>query len=133
LLLISSNAKHVPHISISGTHWVWEVIFMLLKGKAEYHPKAREHLYLDPVGPTALEHLPSPRVISTHTPFRWLPQEHFHLGRKVVNVIRNPKDAAVSLYCTFQATGDTLGAMPWSDFFDKVVVGECKLNYNTIP
>jgi hypothetical protein len=101
---------------------------MLLKGKADYHPKAREHLFLDSVDPSVLDSLPSPRVISTHFPFRWLPQEHFRYGRKVVNVIRNPKDAAVSLYCQLRSSGDDFASMPWSDFFERVIIGECKLS-----
>jgi hypothetical protein len=101
---------------------------MLLKGKAEYHPKAREHVFLDNVDPSFLDSLPSPRVINTHIPFRWLPKEHFRSGRKAVNVIRNPKDAAVSLYCQLQSTGDDIATVPWSEFFDKFVVGECKLS-----
>jgi hypothetical protein len=101
---------------------------MLLKGKAEYHPKTREHLFLDSVDPALLDSLPSPRVFNTHLLFRWLPQDHFRSRRKAVNVIRNPKDAAVSLYCQLRSSGDQLGSIPWSEFFDKVVVGECKLN-----
>jgi hypothetical protein len=100
---------------------------MLLKGKAEYHPKVREHMYLDSVDPTVLDSLPSPRVISTHLPFRWLPQEHFRSRRKVVSLIRNPKDVAVSLYTNLKSTGNELASTSWSDFFDNVVVGECKL------
>ncbi|XP_055998669.1 sulfotransferase 6B1-like isoform X2 [Ostrea edulis] len=107
-----------------GTHWVWEIIGMLLKGKAEYQPLAREHLFLDSVEPSSLDSLPSPRVFSTHLPFRWLPQEHFRSGRKAVNVIRNPKDTAVSLYCQLRSSGGDLVNISWSEFFDEVVVGE---------
>jgi hypothetical protein len=103
---------------------------MLLKRKAEYNPKVREHLHIDSQDPSSLDGVPSPRVLNTHLLFRWLPQEHFLTGRKIVNVVRNPKDAAVSLYCHLQSIGEGFGSMPWSEFFDKVVVGKCKLYYN---
>jgi hypothetical protein len=100
---------------------------MLLKVKAEYHPKIREHLFLDSIDTTVLDNLPSPRVISTHMPFRWLPQTHFRSGRKAVNVIRNPKDAAISLYLSWKSTGgEHFQFLSWSEFFEQVVVGECK-------
>jgi hypothetical protein len=111
---------------IIGTHWVWEIIGMLLKGKAEYHPKVREHSFLDSIDPAVLDSLPSPRVISTHLPFRWLPQQHFRSGRKAVNVIRNPKDVAVSFYFMFKSARRETH-VSWSEFFDKMILGECKL------
>ncbi|XP_048730428.2 sulfotransferase 1C2-like [Ostrea edulis] len=110
-----------------GTHWVWEIIAMLLKEEAEYHPLVREHVFLDAVDPSSLDSLPSPRVFNTHIPFRWLPQEHFRKGRKAVNVIRNPKDAAVSLYCHWHSSNELgVGSLSWSEFFEEVVVGQYK-------
>lgn len=90
---------------LTGTHWVWEIITMLLKGKAEYHPLTREHVFLDLVDNlSSLDTLPSPRVFNTHMSYRWLPREHFKAGRKVVNIIRNPKDVAVSWYCHWHSS-----------------------------
>jgi hypothetical protein len=112
--------------AISGTHWVWEIIVMLLQGRAEYHQYVREHIFLDAVPLSSVDSLPSPRVFNTHIPFRWLPQQHFRSGRKAVNVIRNPKDAAVSLYCHWNSSNE-LGCrcLSWSDFFEEMVVKQC--------
>nr|XP_034308871.1 sulfotransferase family cytosolic 1B member 1 isoform X3 [Crassostrea gigas] len=111
-----------------GTHWVWEIITMLLKQKAEYHPLTREHVFLDVIDDlSSLDTLPSPRVFNTHMPYRWLPREHFKAGRKVVNVIRNPKDVAVSWYCHWHSSNELgCGSISWSEFFEEVVMGQYK-------
>lgn len=112
---------------LTGTHWVWEIITMLLKQKAEYHPLTREHVFLDVIDDlSSLDTLPSPRVFNTHMPYRWLPREHFKAGRKVVNVIRNPKDVAVSWYCHWHSSNELgCGSISWSEFFEEVVMGQC--------
>lgn len=112
---------------LTGTHWVWEIITMLLKQKAEYHPLTREHVFLDVIDDlSSLDTLSSPRVFNTHMPYRWLPREHFKAGRKVVNVIRNPKDVAVSWYCHWHSSNELgCGSISWSEFFEEVVMGQC--------
>lgn len=44
------------------------------------------------------EYLPSPRVIKSHLPPYLLPKGIWSNGAKIIYVIRNPKDMAVSLY-----------------------------------
>lgn len=112
---------------LTGTHWVWEIITMLLKGKAEYHPLTREHVFLDLVDNlSSLDTLPSPRVFNTHMSYRWLPREHFKAGRKVVNIIRNPKDVAVSWYCHWHSSNELgCGSISWAEFFEEIVMGKC--------
>ena len=121
------NLKHNFFFFWPGTHWVWEIIVMLLKGSAEYHPLTREHAFLDIIDDlSSLDSLPSPRVFNTHVPYRWLPREHFKAGRKFVNVIRNPKDVAVSWYCHWHSSNELgCGSLSWSEFFEEVVVGQC--------
>ncbi|XP_070203576.1 sulfotransferase 1C4-like [Littorina saxatilis] len=42
--------------------------------------------------------LPSPRVFNTHVPFHWLPTQALEKKTKIVYLLRNPKDIAVSLH-----------------------------------
>ncbi|XP_052706937.1 sulfotransferase 1E1-like isoform X2 [Crassostrea angulata] len=81
----------------SGTHWVYEIAHMLLTKKAEYATKSREAVYLEglpDLGPLQSYN----HIVSTHLPFQWLPQQHVERGGKIIHIIRNPKDVAVSLY-----------------------------------
>lgn len=90
----------------SGTHWVWEIVWMLLNGRAEYIKEGKESLFLeamDDIG--TVSSMDSPRVLNTNLPFRWLPQKHVESNGKIIHVIRNPKDICVSLYYHFIGSG----------------------------
>lgn len=80
----------------SGTHWVREIVSMLLRGKAEYSSDPLHSI--DFYDSSYIEKLPSPRILQSHLPFRYLPNEIKRQGR-IIHVSRNPKDTAVSLYC----------------------------------
>ncbi|XP_070206119.1 sulfotransferase 6B1-like [Littorina saxatilis] len=81
-----------------GTHWMWEVTQMLTKGKAEHDCRPKEMVMLEFNPMEDFESVPSPRVINSHLFPRHLPKEVVTKRSRVVNVIRNPKDAAVSMY-----------------------------------
>jgi len=69
---------------------------------------------------SALDDLPSPRVLSTHLMPTGLPSSLFN-NSKVVVPIRNPKDTAVSLY--YHLKSETKGTnlrCGWDVFIDKV-------------
>ncbi|XP_052718629.1 sulfotransferase 1E1-like [Crassostrea angulata] len=83
----------------SGTHWIWEVVCMLIKGNTEYTKEIKEFFFLEAIPDLDVVHnLPSPRPMNTHLPYRWLPKQLTEKGGKIIHVIRNPKDVAVSLY-----------------------------------
>lgn len=48
--------------------------------------------------PESLDELPSPRVIHSHMKPNFLPEEALRPNRKIILIVRNPKDTAVSLY-----------------------------------
>ena len=103
---------------------------MLTQGKAEYR-KERKSVTMFEVLPNLkmLESEKSPRILNTHLPMRWLPQKHLQNGGKIVHVIRNPKDVAVSMFHHFKSSGEIgrgTKEMTWEQFFDSVVIGECK-------
>ncbi|XP_033111040.1 sulfotransferase 1A1-like [Anneissia japonica] len=99
----------------SGTHWLMQII-QLLRFDGDFE-KVLERGFKDsqllewffptpittPYGTTSYgykyyEQLPSPRLIVTHLPLKFLPRQVFEKRAKVLYVIRNPKDTAVSAY-----------------------------------
>ena len=71
---------------------------MLLNGKAETVPKSKSSQMLEHVLPETICTIPSPRVLNSHLSFRFLPTELFQKKCKVIHIVRNPKDVAVSWY-----------------------------------
>lgn len=90
----------------TGTHWVWEIVWMLLNGRPEYVKEGKESLFMEAVEDmSVIDSLKSPRVLNTNLPFRWLPKKHVESDGKIIHVIRNPKDVCVSLYYHFKGSG----------------------------
>ncbi|KAJ8298914.1 hypothetical protein KUTeg_022974 [Tegillarca granosa] len=104
------------------SHWVSEIVEQLLAGKAEYSGKAKGDLFLE--ARDFVEHrindIPSPRNLNTHLPFRMLPLKHIELNAKIIHILRNPKDVAVSAFHHSQKDVD-LGhshITSWDEFID---------------
>ena len=71
----------------------------------------KTHILLN-VEPETLEALPSPRVLATHRQFQDLPSDFIIKKRKLVLIIRDPRDVCVSLYnftLSAQKTGKYAG------------------------
>ncbi|XP_067655611.1 sulfotransferase 1B1-like [Haliotis asinina] len=81
----------------TGTHWVFEMVNMLLNGTAEtiQASKGKHHLEVVAHG---LSELPSPRFIDTHFRLSDAPEELKEKKCKVIYNLRDPRDVAVSLY-----------------------------------
>ncbi|XP_062572204.1 sulfotransferase 1E1-like [Saccostrea cucullata] len=103
-LMLGPDAIILATYPRSGTHWVYEMTEMLLKGKAEYCSNSRETVYLEGFSDLGQMHLYN-RVVSTHVPFQWLPKQHVSGCGKIILVIRNPKDTAVSMFKIFNSSG----------------------------
>ncbi|OWF44954.1 sulfotransferase family cytosolic 1B member 1-like [Mizuhopecten yessoensis] len=82
----------------AGTHWVWEITRMLVKGTTEYEKESKETVTTEFHLPEEFEAIPSPRVFNTHLPFRHLPKGIVKKRCKMIFIQRNPKDVAVSFY-----------------------------------
>ncbi|XP_061179015.1 sulfotransferase 1E1-like [Saccostrea echinata] len=109
--------------SKSGTHWIWEIVCMLLKGRAEYAKETKEFLFLEAIPDMSVVHnLASPRPLNTHFPYRWLPKQHVQNGGKIVHIIRNPKDVAVSLYHQLLQSG-LFNDFNFKTFLDQMFLG----------
>jgi hypothetical protein len=122
----------------SGTAWTYTITCAVLYGgdigalqKAQSENKILKFLPIEVGSATSVtdrintwKALPSPRVISTHLPFRLFPETAFEHHAKLVYVVRDPKDVAVSFY-HFHRSHKLLGFYKgtWDDFFECFISG----------
>ena len=66
---------YLGHLLIAGTHWGFEIISMLLMGKAETIPIPKVFTMLEATPQENLDALPSPRVLNSHFPISILPKQ----------------------------------------------------------
>ena len=117
------------YISV-GTHWVAQIMLMLLQGTTE--PRKLKGYVLENIPNLGfLDTRESPRILTSHLPYRWLPKNHLETGGKIVHAQRNPKDVYVSLYHflkTVVMPGTTFFSnikdMTWDQFFNNLVASE---------
>ncbi|XP_050409302.2 sulfotransferase 1B1 [Patella vulgata] len=83
----------------SGTHWVWEMVRMLISGSPKHTTDSKECQMLEFTETGIIDKRPSPRLLNTHLSVKHLPKQIFTKTTKIVYVYRNPKDVVVSLYC----------------------------------
>ncbi|XP_055996317.1 sulfotransferase 1B1-like isoform X2 [Ostrea edulis] len=108
----------------SGTHWVWEIVCMLLKNKPEYSKEGKELLFLESIPDISMvDNIPSPRPFNTHIPYRWFPKQHTENGGKIIHVLRNPKDVAASFYHHARNTEEFGEISDFKSFYENVYVG----------
>jgi len=100
----------------AGTHWVAEIIHMLLKGKAEYDTNTKEKYMYEFQTPQSLGELPSPRIFNSHLSMDLLPSKLAENNTKLVFLQRNPRDVSVSFYKHIQHLGKEDG---YSATFDQ--------------
>jgi hypothetical protein len=97
---------------------------MLLKNKAEYAIDPKEVLFLEAMPDISkLDNIPSPRPLNTHVPYRWLPKQHIENGGKIVHVLRNPKDVAVSYYHVARNSTAFGEHSDFKSFYEKIYMG----------
>ncbi|VDI12221.1 Hypothetical predicted protein [Mytilus galloprovincialis] len=98
-----------------GTHWLAEIIYMLLNKRLEYNTEYVKVSAMLPLQtPEMVDKLSSPRILNSHLLFSSLPRDILTQKNKVVFVNRNPKDVAVSLYHFCRHTINYEGS--WNDF-----------------
>ncbi|XP_046575813.1 sulfotransferase 1A2-like isoform X2 [Haliotis rubra] len=90
-ILISTYPK-------SGTHWVFEIARELLAGKIIDDDVTKGQAFVEMVPEEKYADLPSPRFLNTHLLMKHLPDDVRNKKIKIIYVLRNPKDVAVSLY-----------------------------------
>ena len=116
-------------MSHAGTTWVEEMAYLVLHGgditKSTSSPCYMRCLQLeDSRAIGLLKSEPSPRFFKTHLPFHMLPNQVKQKGTKVLHIVRNPKDVAVSYYHFYRALtelGNYSGT--WSEFLAMFTAG----------
>ncbi|VDI49770.1 Hypothetical predicted protein [Mytilus galloprovincialis] len=102
----------------SGTHWVYEIMQMLLRNTTELEKGAKSNSMLEGIGDlSSLDSTPSPRILDTHCSFKYLPKQHIEKKNKIVHIVRNPKDVCVSFYHHASKDKFTNFNGSWNDFF----------------
>ncbi|KAK3803412.1 hypothetical protein RRG08_021383 [Elysia crispata] len=108
-----------------GTHWVAEILHMLTSGATEFSGRTKEYTMLEFCNDLRfLATLSSPRLLNSHLYMAQLPRGIVVKKVKIIHVIRNPKDTAVSMYhhlkhqASEQFTFDNfLKGYPCGDYF----------------
>ncbi|XP_023933673.1 bile salt sulfotransferase-like [Lingula anatina] len=102
----------------SGTHWMYEVIKLLMTGREELTDSIKEGtMFPEACAVESLEKLPSPRVLDTHVPLKLFPEEALKKS-KIIYTLRNPKDAFVSAYYHMKNDRSVSYEGSWNGFFE---------------
>ncbi len=80
----------------AGTHWVFEMVHMLLNKEATTVKQEKRDTMLEFQSAEELNNQPSRRVISTHLHFKYLPEDLRTKRCQAIYLVRNPRDAMVS-------------------------------------
>lgn len=95
---IASIFKTFICLDITGNHWLNAIIPRLLRNSVDSDHRQSDQMleYVEDL--ESLKSMPSPRVMTSHLPSRNLPKDHIAKGGKIVHIIRNPKDVALSAF-----------------------------------
>ncbi|XP_033744349.1 sulfotransferase family cytosolic 1B member 1-like [Pecten maximus] len=104
----------------SGTHWIREIVAMLMKGKAEYIVNDNIDFPIELLDMHTIVNEPSPRVFYSHMPFRYLPRDHLARNGKVIGCFRNPKDVMTSAFHFFN---NISFQVEWETYFNVLLEG----------
>lgn len=115
-------------MSFLGTHWINEVLCMLLRDTTELTTSEKADTMLELVEDLSILHsVPSPRILNCHFQSKYLP--HNFTKCKVVHVKRNPKDVCVSLFHHLQKVKNVFDFDgTWNDYFELWISGRGKLH-----
>ncbi|XP_046564662.1 sulfotransferase 1A1-like [Haliotis rubra] len=81
----------------SGTHWVCEMVRLLVAGQLDQDIGKGFHV-IEGFSEDTYKDLPSPRILNTHLLFNELPKQVKENKPRIVYVTRNPKDVTVSYF-----------------------------------
>ncbi|XP_048242680.1 sulfotransferase 1B1-like [Haliotis rufescens] len=111
----------------SGTHWCYEILNMLLNKSTETVPHTKHDLHVEKVNSKTLEARTSPRVFNGHMQFCRLPKQVMEKRVKVIYLLRDPRDVAVSWYQLMEKNFRYRGGLticPFPDWLKLFMDGE---------
>ncbi|XP_046559659.1 sulfotransferase 1B1-like isoform X2 [Haliotis rubra] len=85
-------------VVIRGTHWCYEIVNMLLSKSTASVPHTKHDLHVESVDLETLDSRTSPRVLNGHMQFNRLPKQVTEKRVKIIYLLRDPRDVAVSWY-----------------------------------
>ena len=130
-----TNTKYLLHVGIpvfKGTTWLQEIVWQIFHNGETSTKKINNRVpfledskLLNRTGTdchTALETLPSPRLMKSHLPYHLIPKADSKASEcKYIYIARNPKDVAVSFYNFLTDFGEKISGFqgPW-EFYAKL-------------
>ncbi|KAK6487999.1 sulfotransferase 6B1-like isoform X1 [Huso huso] len=113
----------------SGTHWLTEIMKNLYHSHNEDNGVSKVTLtspleFGDLSKFDELRNLPNKRLIPTHLNYEMIPVQFKTKKCKMIYVIRNPKDTAVSLYHYYKQNPNLPKIEKWSSFLEMFLKGE---------
>ncbi|XP_062981733.1 sulfotransferase 6B1-like [Elgaria multicarinata webbii] len=122
----------------TGSHWVGQILTELEVASGKYDEEERKRRqknekelallpYLefgDPEKFERWEKLPSRRIIKTHLRIQNIPKSVFQQKAKILVLLRNPKDTAVSYFHFAKGMNLTSSQKTWDEFFTDFINGE---------
>jgi hypothetical protein len=108
-----------------GTTWMQQIVKLIMNdGKESGRDVDDVFPWLEIMTNDDADVLQSPRTFKTHLPYHLMPGGLPSVNKqaKYINVYRNPKDTAVSLY--HHSIGLKYGNISWDDFYEKFISGQ---------
>jgi hypothetical protein len=113
---------NVPLPAITGTNWIWEMVNMLVRQTDAMTPRVTPFFDLYPM--KHMSELPPPRVLPSHFLFQHLPEQFKANKGKIIYVVRNPKDVAVSFYHFSKRLEPLQYKGSWDDYLPMFLKGK---------
>ncbi|XP_029634323.1 sulfotransferase 1A2-like isoform X1 [Octopus sinensis] len=107
----------------TGSHWLFEMASMILNGNCERVSVVKEEMLIDWAPGETLEAIKSPRLMSTHLPITFIPQELLK-DHKMIFLNRSPKSSMVSFYRHIKKINMFGYNGEFAGFFDLFMKGE---------
>ena len=112
----------------SGTTWLQEIVFLIenncdfVKAKSKIIEERSPYIEFASPGIDYINKMDTPRVIKTHLPYEFLPN-NLDKKSKIVYIVRNPKDVCVSSYYFFKMVKEAELEAEMPDMIDLFIEG----------